>query len=167
MTASVFNYSSPTPTPPFPSLREQYGFKAFCKRATILHSSKAIVLVCFAAAMQTPGAIGAVLLLGTVVFPPLLWATEGSRAAAGRSYRLLLATQVAAGCWILLQYSAAMPAWSETSAKRFQRLCEWARWLGVACGQGADTISRPQLQRLLAVKVLVLVAVAVKRRSLK
>ena len=125
------------------------------------------MLVCFAAAMQTPGAIGAVLLLGTVVFPPLLWATEGSRAAAGRSYRLLLATQVAAGCWILLQYSAAMPAWSETSAKRFQRLCEWARWLGVACGQGADTISRPQLQRLLAVKVLVLVAVAVKRRSLK
>lgn len=43
-------------------LNAQYGLLGFLKRLLILHASKLIVVACFAASMQLPGAIGALII---------------------------------------------------------------------------------------------------------
>ena len=48
-------------------LHSQLGWKALGKRLFILHCSKAVTLLAFAAAMQHPGAVGWLLTGGWVV----------------------------------------------------------------------------------------------------
>ncbi|KAL6770350.1 hypothetical protein ACKKBG_A34605 [Auxenochlorella protothecoides x Auxenochlorella symbiontica] len=145
-------------------LTAQYGLLGFLKRLLILHASKLIVVACFAASMQLPGAIGALIICGVVAIPPLLWAQRLAPGETARMYRTLLAIQLVAGAWTILQYSVEI-AWVQGLID-LHSLRAWVAWLGLEAGDPSQH-DTGHLQRLLTWKVLVLVTVAAKRRSLK
>lgn len=147
-----------------------------------------------------------------MAIPPLLWAQRLAPGETARMYRTLLAIQLVAGAWTILQYSVEI-AWVQVGIVRvssrpgiltglarlrpcapgcaapsmpppsscsldpltdqleqglidLHSLRAWVAWLGLEAGDPSQH-DTGHLQRLLAWKVLVLVTVAAKRRSLK
>lgn len=99
-------------------LHAQLGWRALGKRLLILHGSKAVALLAFAAAMQHPGAVGWLLTAGVVLLAPALGAP---RPGATRRQPLLrgglLAAAIAATLWMLAQYALLLP-WLQVSSSR-------------------------------------------------
>jgi hypothetical protein len=154
-------------------LRKQLGAAALLRRLAILHASKLVAVLAFAAAMKRPGGLGWALVAGCVLFPPLLGtARSGAGAGAGAAARrrpalaaALAAAQALAAAWLLLQYAVGV-TWLAQALEEHPGALDALRWLGVDAG-GAAAAPPGALERLLRLKALLLVAVALQRRAMR
>eukprot|EP00887_Chlorella_sp_A99_P004668 scaffold4.g4668.t1 len=152
------------------ALRSQLGLKALIKRALILHASKLVALLAFAAAMQAPGALGWALVAVVVALAPLL----GAPAAGSTRLRLLLGAALAggqalAGAWLVAQYAVLVP-WIQQMLDSLSggSARDWAAWAGLVVppdAPGPGGAGSALVERLLRAKAALLLAVALRRRA--
>ena len=111
-------------SPPPRRLRAQLGLPAFFKRLFLLHASKLVALLAFAAAMQSPGGLGLGLAVGVVAFPPALGPVRSENVyRRGALLAALAGAQLLAAAWMLAQYSVEVQ-WVKVRQRR--------RWLSLS-----------------------------------
>lgn len=149
-------------------LRTQWGALALLRRGALLASPRIVVVACFAAALDAPGVLGLLLLLGALLAPPALCSRPGGPGAARAAMPLerpcLAASQLLAGVWVALQYAASIGALREMADSSPTAVAA-AAWLGVRLdlsGAGSATLGR-----VLALKLAVLAAIALRRRCIR
>ncbi|PRW58918.1 piezo-type mechanosensitive ion channel-like protein isoform X1 [Chlorella sorokiniana] len=154
-------------------LHEQLGLRALAKRLVLLHGSKAVALAAFAAAMQQAGAAGMLLIAGVVLLAPALGAP---RAGATRRQPLLHTGLTAAAAmailWILAQTALCVPYIQDLLLHLSPDALDFARWTGFRLPPppepgGPSEAASTQLERLLRLKMLLLVAVALRMRAFR
>lgn len=91
-------------------LHAQLGWRALCKRASVLHGSKLVGLLVLAAAMQHPGALGLASALGLVLLAPALGVpAPGATSQQPLLMASLLGSAALAVGWLLAQYALCLP----------------------------------------------------------
>lgn len=148
-------------------LAKQWCVGAFVKRFLILHASKLVVLVAFAAAMQDTSAIGWALVVGVVLIPPLLSPNGSSNTNSNVAlHAALIATYSVASLWLLAQYTIQI-SWIKSLLMSSTITPNMLTWLGIDwCTAGTDSPPPSILESLLRWKALLLVAVALNQKVL-
>ncbi|CAL8464921.1 g4456 [Coccomyxa elongata] len=144
-------------------LQAQRGICALATRFFILHASKIVTFMLFWAAMQHPGGFGWILTVSLVLLSPLL---GGPKATMNRRQALvhfsILATTLVTATWMLGQYATQVQWICDRAGPPDGLPARIVRYLGLlSCGSGQT------LEMLLRAKCLILIAITLKRRSLR
>lgn len=140
----------------------QRGMLPLLKRFLILHSSKLLAVAAFAAAMQQPGAIGSILVVGIVMLTPLL---GGPQARSRRPLLLasIMAVETVAVAWLLMEYSIQIHWLRNLLGPIDGLVVQMLQWAGL---RPVET-GAANLEAVLRMKFFVLVAIVLKRRALR
>ncbi|GAB4823805.1 hypothetical protein N2152v2_010851 [Parachlorella kessleri] len=143
----------------------QFGLWALFKRFLVLHAFKLVSLSCFGAAMQTPGAFGWLLVAGAVAAAPVLGAVQTGTVYRRASLKAFLSGAEAVGAaWLVAQYAVEVWWVRDFLTSLDPNAANWLEWTGLRL---TATTGARVVERVLRCKALLLVAVAVKRRTFR
>lgn len=153
-------------------LVKELGIPAFFKRLITLHVSKVAGVLVFVVGMEAPGGLGWAFTTGLVVFSMCLGPGRKLQQGAVQKEQFWLvaciaAAELATACWLLLEYLVCVP-WIQTVIAEYSCASEWLNWLGLELSSGSDGDEGEveSIEGMLRMKGLLLIALALKMRSL-